>query len=130
MSPNLTDLKKDRSYTMYGKGGDDNFDFSFTSRFGNKVADFGGDTIAGPGVTQPNQGDKITLSQIQATSSYYYYFIPPNQTGESRNIVRCTTPDAACNSAIVLTVKGSRAGDITQQKLNDRDPEVFIFRSN
>lgn len=128
MSPNLTDLKKDKSYTMYGKGGNDNFDFVNTSPFSNKVADYGGDSIQGPGVTQPNEGDKITLSLALANHPIYKYYIPPNQTGDSRNIVRCTTPDAACNSAVVLTVQGSRAGEVTPEALATRKPEIFNFK--
>lgn len=119
MSPNLTDLKKDRSYTMYGRGGNDNFDFVNTSPFYNKVGDFGGTPIQGPGVIQPNEGDKITLSLAQATNKYYPLFIPTNQVGDSRNIVRCTVPTTECKEGIVLTLQGSRAGEVSQQSLID-----------
>jgi len=127
MNIGLTNLKR-TSVKMYGRGGNDNFDFVNTGLFYNRIDDFGGTPIQGPGpIVQPNEGDKITLSLIQATNPYYKYYIPENQTGNNRNIVRCTVATPDCSEVIVLTVQGSRAGEVTQDNLERRNPVVFTF---
>jgi hypothetical protein len=128
MNIGLTNLKR-TSVTMYGRGGNDNFDFVNTGLFYNRIADFGGTPIQGPGpIVQPNEGDKIVLSLIQATNQYYKYYIPENQTGSGRNIVRCTVATSDCREGIVLTVQGNRAGEVTQEALITRKKEVFNFK--
>jgi len=63
LSPNLTDLKKDRDYTMHGKGGDDIFFNHDSTNFNQNITvkDFN------------NTGDRVNLWKEQYASREYNY---------------------------------------------------------
>jgi murein DD-endopeptidase MepM/ murein hydrolase activator NlpD/pimeloyl-ACP methyl ester carboxylesterase len=131
MSPNLTDLKKDRDYIMYGRDGDDVFLNPDSDNYTKNISvkDF------------KDGGDRLSLWQQQYATSEYNHLAKKytynNNNGEHQiKIEKCIKFNIGgvvfgCSEQVSVKVEGGRVNDNSvnwENAIRDRDPNVFIFR--